>query len=317
MNFKSLINKCLEFLVNRLVELSAIILIFTSLLLFVSLLSYSPEDPNFIFPENSEIKNLLGYRGSFIADFFYQSIGLISLLLCFTFFFTGIVIFNKKIISSIFGNLFYSMIYILLGSIFFNTFYTDSFWLINNGNGGFVGKYLSDSFLNSIKENFTGSRLIARSINNFFRSVRLYFLNIKKPEVPGYSGWVNFLYMDIENTDSSLWHPFGFNEGLNKIIKNSMEISSLAKSINAEIYIIIYPWPDSLEYGQDKFNWENFSNKLCSEISCKKIINFFPDFQVIKENNADWLTRLYINGDLHISEYGHKIIATKILKEVF
>ncbi len=173
------------------------------------------------------------------------------------------------------------------------------------------------SFLNSIKENFTGSRLIARSINNFFRSVRLYFLNIKKPEVPGYSGWGNFLYMDIENTDSSLWHPFGFNEGLNKIIKNSMEISSLAKSINAEIYIIIYPWPDSLEYGQDKFNWENFSNKLCSAISCKKIINFFPDFQVIKENNADWLTRLYINGDLHISEYGHKIIATKILKEVF
>ena len=175
----------------------------------------------------------------------------------------------------------------------------------------------SDSFIDSIKENFTGSRLIARSINNFFRSIRLYFSNIKKSETPGYSGWGNFLYMNIENTDQSLWNPFGFKEGLNKMRKNSIEISSIAKSINAEIYIIIYPWPDSLEYGQDKFNWEKFSSDLCSEISCNKVINFFPDFQRVKENNEDWLTKLYINGDLHITEYGHKIIATKILKEVF
>ena len=186
MNFKSLINKCLEFLVNRLVELSAIVLICISLLLFVSLLSYSPEDPNFIFPDNSEIKNLLGYRGSFIADFFYQSIGLISLLLCFTFFFTGIVIFNKKIISSIFGNLFYSMIYILLGSIFFNTFYPDSFWLINNGNGGFVGKYLSDSFLNSIINlniNISFYLLVFLILIFFLLSINFsikYFLNFLK-----------------------------------------------------------------------------------------------------------------------------------------
>ena len=146
MNFKSLINKSLEFIVKRLVELSGILLIFISLLLFTSLLSYSPEDPNFIFPESSEIKNLLGYKGSFVADFFYQSIGLISLLFCFTLFFSGIVIVKKKYISLIFGNFFYAILYILLGSLFFSTYYPDSFWLINNGNGGFLGKYLYNSF---------------------------------------------------------------------------------------------------------------------------------------------------------------------------
>ena len=96
MNFKSLINKCLEFVLKRLVELSGIVLIVISLLLFTSLISYSPEDPNFIFPDNSEIKNLLGSRGSFVSDFFYQSVGLISLLFCFTILFTGIIIFYKK-----------------------------------------------------------------------------------------------------------------------------------------------------------------------------------------------------------------------------
>ncbi len=150
MNLKSLIDKSLEFLANRLVELCGILLILCSLLLFTSLLSYSPEDPNFIFPENSELKNLLGNKGSFISDLFYQSIGLISLLFCFTLFFSGIIIVKNKKIILIFGNLFFSLIYILLGSLFFSIYYPDSFWLINNGNGGFVGKFLENSFLNTI-----------------------------------------------------------------------------------------------------------------------------------------------------------------------
>ena len=244
MNFKSLINKCLEFLVNRLVELSAIVLICTSLLLFVSLLSYSPEDPNFIFPDNSEIKNLLGYRGSFIADFFYQSIGLISLLLCFTFFFTGIIIFNKKIISLIFANLFYSMIYILLGSIFFNTFYPDSFWLINNGNGGFVGKYLSDSFLNSIINlniNISFYLLVFLILIFFLLSINFsikYFLNFLKnifstsikfnkkekiidPEIDNFND-------QIDQSETLIQEDLPFNKNLSKSVpKNKFKLPTL------------------------------------------------------------------------------------------
>ena len=244
MNFKSLINKCLEFLVNRLVELSAIVLICTSLLLFVSLLSYSPEDPNFIFPDNSEIKNLLGYRGSFIADFFYQSIGLISLLLCFTFFFTGIIIFNKKIISLIFANLFYSMIYILIGSIFFNTFYPDSFWLINNGNGGFVGKYLSDSFLNSIINlniNISFYLLVFLILIFFLLSINFnikYFLNLLKnifsttikfnkkekiidPEIDNFND-------QIDQSETLIQEDLPFNKNLSKSVpKNKFKLPTL------------------------------------------------------------------------------------------
>ena len=36
------------------------------LLVFISLISYSPDDPNFIFPENTEIKNLLGFQYSIV-----------------------------------------------------------------------------------------------------------------------------------------------------------------------------------------------------------------------------------------------------------
>ena len=150
MNFKSLIDKSLDFTVKRLAELSGILLIIGSLLLFTSLISYSPEDPNFIFPENIDIKNLLGRKGGFVSDLFYQSVGLISLLFCFTIFFTGIFVFNKKNFLVIIGNLFYSILYLLLGSLFFSTYYSDSFWLSNNGNGGFIGNFLQDGFLSSI-----------------------------------------------------------------------------------------------------------------------------------------------------------------------
>ena len=72
MDIKKISNTALLFLVKRLTEISGIIIFSSGALLFVSLVSYSPEDPNFIFSENTEIKNLLGFRGSFISDLFFS-----------------------------------------------------------------------------------------------------------------------------------------------------------------------------------------------------------------------------------------------------
>ena len=121
-----------------------------SILIAISLLSYSPEDPNFIYSENIEIKNVLGFQGSFASDLLFQSLGLISILLCLTIFFTGINVIRYKKILLIIENLFFSLIYLISGSFFFSIFYPDSFWLTFNGNGGFIGNLLQDTFLSSI-----------------------------------------------------------------------------------------------------------------------------------------------------------------------
>ena len=64
------------------------LVIILAVALFVSLISYSPNDPNFIINQNTEIKNFLGYRGScIISDFLFQSAGLISYLIPITLFF--------------------------------------------------------------------------------------------------------------------------------------------------------------------------------------------------------------------------------------
>ena len=131
MDIKSLSKKTLDFTIKRLVEIMGIFLIIASVLLFLALFSYSPEDPNFIFTENTSIKNLLGFKGSYISDLFFQSVGLISFLISFTIFFTGINLIKNKKFLIIIENIFFSIIYSILGSFFLTTFYSNSFSLYN------------------------------------------------------------------------------------------------------------------------------------------------------------------------------------------
>ena len=146
MKIKNFIDNTTKFVLKRLSELVGLILLGLSILLLISLISYSPEDPNFIFPENAEIKNLLGIKGSFTADILYQSIGLISLLIPISFFFISLsVIIDKKILHII-ESLFFIILYSITGTLFFTTFHTETYWLIVNGNNGFIGNLFEDTF---------------------------------------------------------------------------------------------------------------------------------------------------------------------------
>tara|TARA_B100000959_G_scaffold52794_1_gene54926 strand:- start:141 stop:2264 length:2124 start_codon:yes stop_codon:yes gene_type:complete len=158
MDIKKLSNTALMFVIKRLIEILGICISLFGIFIFIALVSYSPNDPNFIFPDNTVIKNILGYQGSFISDFLLQSIGLIAYLVPITFILTGTNIFRKKEIFLLIENTFFIVIYSLFGSLFFNIFYIETFTLYINGNGGFVGNYLSKTFIKSL----------INSYNNFF-----------------------------------------------------------------------------------------------------------------------------------------------------
>ena len=97
MDIKSLSKKTLDFTIKRVAEIIGIFLIIISILLFLALLTYSPEDPNFIFTENTTVKNILGFKGSYTSDLFFQSIGLVSFFISFTIFFTGLSILKESV----------------------------------------------------------------------------------------------------------------------------------------------------------------------------------------------------------------------------
>ena len=180
MNIKKIANNVLIFIINRLLEISGIFISILGFLLLISLISYSPSDPNFIFPENTEIKNFLGFRGSYVSDLFFQSIGLVSYLLSITYIITGFNIFKQKEFFILFESSFYVVIYSLFGSTFLSLFYPDAFDLYINGNGGFVGKYLDSYFLNKFffkYENIFYYALIILVIFLFLKSIRFNYKN--------------------------------------------------------------------------------------------------------------------------------------------
>ncbi len=150
MNIKEFTDKSLDFTIKRVVEIIGIGLILISILLLTALLSYSPADPNFIFQTNSKTNNFLGFHGSYTSDLFFQSIGLISFLIPISIFFTGLNIFKTKKIIIIIDNLFYIVVYCFFGSLFFSAFYSNSFLLVVNGNGGFFGNFVNSGFLSTV-----------------------------------------------------------------------------------------------------------------------------------------------------------------------
>jgi S-DNA-T family DNA segregation ATPase FtsK/SpoIIIE len=147
MNIKKTANLLLNFAIKRLAEIFGILISLAGVLLFLSLITYSPNDPNFIFPQNTEIHNLMGFYGSFTSDLFFQSVGLIAYLVPFTLIITGINIIKSNDFFLLIENNFFIILYLITGALFFEQYYSDTYALFINGNSGFVGEYLNRSFL--------------------------------------------------------------------------------------------------------------------------------------------------------------------------
>jgi len=153
MNSDNLV-KINNFFKNRLIEFFGALLIAFSIFVFLSIVSYSPGDPNFIYtPESIDIKNFGGFYGSVISDLLLQSVGFISFFIVLNLFYWGVKIVVDKKIENFLLRIFFTLIYVIFGTTFVNIFYYDSFWLIDNGNSGFIGRIIKENFYSLININ--------------------------------------------------------------------------------------------------------------------------------------------------------------------
>jgi S-DNA-T family DNA segregation ATPase FtsK/SpoIIIE len=140
-----------NFLKNRVIELMGLCLIFLAILLAASFFSYSPNDPTFIYGTdsiNTTTNNLLGFYGGIVADFLLQSLGLTSFLVLITIISWGINLIVKKELKNLKFKIFYLSLYVLFTCILIYVNFNNSFWLIDNGNSGFLGQILYDKLVN-------------------------------------------------------------------------------------------------------------------------------------------------------------------------
>ena len=109
-----ILSKINNFVKNRLIEFSGFAIILFSSFLLLSVSTYSPNDPNFIYtPENVQIKNYGGFYGSVISDFLLQAIGLISFFVILNLFYWGFKIIKEKKINNFISRIFFITIYII------------------------------------------------------------------------------------------------------------------------------------------------------------------------------------------------------------
>ena len=239
-----IIAKINNFIKNRLLELFGIVSILASIFFLISLISYSPDDPNFIYnPENNNIKNLGGFYGSVISDFLFQSIGLISFFVVLNFFYWGLELTTKKKLKNFIQKIFFALIYIVTGTTSINVLYNDSFWLIDSGNSGFVGSVIKENiytFSNIIENQYIAYALLFFSILFFIFSVNLQIKKTSKILFFPYILIKKFipLFKKKKNTDdnfSNLNIDENEKNNNNKIFKEIQPILPFSKNKESKI----------------------------------------------------------------------------------
>ncbi len=237
MNFKNSIEKVRNFALKRLIELIGILILIFSILILTALISYNPNDPNFIYPKNYEINNFLGINGSIGADFLLQSIGLISYFLPITLIFLSITIIYHKNLIQIINSLFYIVCYSIVGTIFLTQFYKEAFFLVINGNGGFVGSYFYERiFFKFVNYNLDISYYFQLSLFivlflisiNFKLKWLLFFKQFLKSKMINTSRKPEELIKENFVKTDNIQEAFSF-EKKDKIIENQKKIFNLPK----------------------------------------------------------------------------------------
>jgi DNA segregation ATPase FtsK/SpoIIIE, S-DNA-T family len=287
------LNSVTNFLKKRTFEFIGLILISTSIGLVIAFSTYSPEDPSFVYGDKSyEIKNFFGVYGSSIADFLLQSFGLVSFLILANFLFWGINLIIHKEIKKIILKLFLVISYLILGTIFIYITFNNSFWLIDNGNSGFVGK-IGYEFLSSwfpyIDNSYSAYGLLLLTLIFFIFSADL---NIKKI-ITGTFSIIPFLFKRKENTTLEVNLEAHTIEEKTKIIEKpqqSFSFSNLTKSEKTVSSLrpkYKLPAIDYLEKSSSRLSTSVLNkNRPNSEFMEKILLDFGIDGKIKAINNG-------------------------------
>ncbi len=280
-----------NFLKKRAIELLGLLLISIGAILLVSIISYSPNDPSMVFGEvESVIQNYFGIYGSSISDFLLQSFGLVSFLLIINIISWGSKLLFKKQITKFFLRLFFIVLYLSLGCTFIYATFNNSFWLIDNGNSGFVGQMIYNyiyayfpiienhyvsyllGFLTVILF-FVGSDLTMKTFNSFLVTLLKGFFKRKDKNEDSliYSG--NEIKSETI-TENKPQQSFQFEK------KESLEITKNKVSFKL-------PSLDLLETNISKINLsEANKNRPGSEFMEKILLDFGVSGNIKKINNG-------------------------------
>jgi S-DNA-T family DNA segregation ATPase FtsK/SpoIIIE len=136
--------KIITFIKLKLIELSGLIIIISGFAYFISLTTYSANNISYIFPAEKNTHNKFFSFFYYLSDFFLQAFGVLAFLIFINLIIWGGYLILRKKIDNFFIKLLFLILSIIFGSLFFVINIEQSFWLPDNGFGGFVAGFISE-----------------------------------------------------------------------------------------------------------------------------------------------------------------------------
>ena len=285
-----------NFLKVRTIELFGLTLLFIALLLGVSFFSYSPSDPILLYGiEGRPINNLLGIYGNLVADFLLQSFGLAAFLLLITLMVWSISLIVKKKIKRIKIKIFYLILYLNFSCLSIHATFNNSFWLIDNGNSGFIGEILYNWILNKFPA------LYNENIYFVFIILSLVFFILASNINTNYFWVIAKKIIEVFKTnDTTTFHQEHMEQTDDLVVNNQLDdtpqrvfsfekIEKVSKTgINREIYKNFkLPSVELLEKNPSKINILDLSrNRPDAKFIEKILLDFGIDGKITKINNG-------------------------------
>ena len=164
--------KIITFIKVKLIELAGVVTIFSGLAYFISLTTYSANSISYVFPSEKNIHNKFFSFFYYLSDFFLQAFGILAFLIFLNLIIWGGYLIIKKKIENFSIKLLFLILSIIFGALFFSINIDQSFWLPDNGFGGFVANFISEKL--NIKNNSFGAYL---SVIFLFISLICFYLS--------------------------------------------------------------------------------------------------------------------------------------------
>ena len=168
----------------------------------------------------------------------------------------------------------------------------------------------SEKFMLFLKRRLKVTHHIIFEFNNL-----LIKLNMKEKTIPywvennPYSSWTY-------NYDKTWYENKDLDEVINNSLNNMTKLHNLLKQNNIELSIAVYPLPNTLKHDNLNNLQVKIWRKFC-ENKCKKFYNFMDPFFELKKKIGykNLYFKYFIEGDVHLNEFGNRLIADSFLKE--
>jgi hypothetical protein len=101
--------------------------------------------------------------------------------------------------------------------------------------------------------------------------------------------------------------PLGVEGGIARARNNMQALADMLAARHIPLTVVVYPWPPQLELNDRNSRQSTIWRDFC-KTNCHQFIDLFPPFFAFKDAHPDWYERLFVEGDVHYSAEGNRLV---------